>query len=66
MRSDKAEAKAVNSPQANKERTVHVHMSVENLCILRKNSFDNCSSGSGLLLIFHDRLPPHYFLAAHT
>ena len=51
MRNDKA----VNFPQANKRRTVRVHMLVESLCILRKNTFYNCSTASGctLFLIFH-------------
>ena len=44
MRSDRF----VNSPQANKERTFHVNMLVESLCILRKNTFYNCFSASGL------------------
>ena len=44
--------RAVNSPQANKERTLHVHMLLESLCILCKNAFLNCSSASGLFLIF--------------
>ena len=47
MRSDKA----VNSPKTDKEKTLHVHMLVETLCILRKNTFYNCSSASGLFLI---------------
>ena len=53
MRSDKA----VNSPQANKERTLHVHMSVESLrillpkCILQL--FFNLRLVINLFLIFH-------------
>ena len=48
--------KAVNSPQANKERAFHVHMLVENVCILRENQVYNCSSASGLFLIFRQIL----------
>ena len=40
----------MSSPHANKERTFHVHMLVESLCILRKNTFQNCCSTSGLFL----------------
>ena len=49
MRNDKA----LNSPQANWEKTFHGQMLMESLCILRKNTFYNCSSASGLFLIFH-------------
>ena len=40
--------KAVKSPQAGKERTFHVHMLVESLCILGKNTFYNSSSALSL------------------
>ena len=49
--------KAMNSSQANKERAFHVHMLVETSfifkMILHNNTLYNCSSASGLFLIFH-------------
>ena len=61
MRNDKD----VNSPQANKERTFHVYLLAERMCILRKYQFYNCPSASGLFLtrsLFSTKFQAHVFI----
>ena len=48
--------KAVNSSQVNKERTFHVHMLVERLCILRKIHFT---------IVFPSQACSYLFLILH-
>ena len=48
--------KAVNPPQANKERTFHVHLLVKSFCIVFQITFYDEASGSALFLIFHHNL----------
>ena len=65
MKSKMRSYKAVNSSQANKERTFYVHVLVESFCILHKNKilqlFFSLMLVLNLLLIFHQISGPCFY-----